>query len=337
MRPERRKEGPFRHDVHLQVRGSGAIAGLLQDVSKSGIEVDTGCWIGVGSHVRIEGDGFATEGKVRYCEPQRYGYRIGISLVTDCGGTGGSNRAAKGAREPQAIGRFMVSDPSICNGQPTFRGTRILVADVLQKAAMGMDWNAIAENWGGELSTHAIAEAVRLDELLPYKISEIRGSRYLDFFSRPFGPPAGSINKGVLVDTNAANDLPGEEPWVQRMIRKRRVSAYGPSKDLVDILRSGDTVFYFQRCSGIVGAATITGKAAREFEPDAERYWDVQFLTAIPSIFKPPYNALTVAEIRETLRFNFLWSRILKVPYLDAEQTARLLQAVVEKIGAPSH
>ena len=28
----------------------------------------------------------------------------------------------------RAVGRYIVADPAICHGQPTFRGTRILVA-----------------------------------------------------------------------------------------------------------------------------------------------------------------------------------------------------------------
>ncbi|HLY61841.1 MAG TPA: DUF433 domain-containing protein [Terriglobia bacterium] len=62
----------------------------------------------------------------------------------------------------KAIGRFIVVDPKVCHGQPTFRGTRILVADVLDQVANGMAWQAIIENWRGALSPEAIAESVRL-------------------------------------------------------------------------------------------------------------------------------------------------------------------------------
>jgi uncharacterized protein (DUF433 family) len=34
--------------------------------------------------------------------------------------------------EANTLGRYVVADPSICHGAPTFRGTRILVADVLE-------------------------------------------------------------------------------------------------------------------------------------------------------------------------------------------------------------
>ena len=62
----------------------------------------------------------------------------------------------------RALGRFVVLDPAICHGQLTFRGTRILVADVLDQVANGMAWEAIIDEWRGALSKDAIAEAVRL-------------------------------------------------------------------------------------------------------------------------------------------------------------------------------
>jgi len=60
------------------------------------------------------------------------------------------------------IGLFVVSDPAICHGQPTFRGTRILVADILEQVASGIAWETIVEEWRGDICSEAIAEAVRL-------------------------------------------------------------------------------------------------------------------------------------------------------------------------------
>jgi uncharacterized protein (DUF433 family) len=59
------------------------------------------------------------------------------------------------------MGRYIVSDPKICHGQPTFRGTRILVTDVLEQVASGMAWESITAEWRGSISEAAIAEAVR--------------------------------------------------------------------------------------------------------------------------------------------------------------------------------
>jgi len=53
----------------------------------------------------------------------------------------------------QFIGRFIVADPKVCHGKPTFRGTRVLVADVLEQVAAGMAWETIIDEW--ERSSHA--------------------------------------------------------------------------------------------------------------------------------------------------------------------------------------
>ena len=64
--------------------------------------------------------------------------------------------------EKRLVGRYIVTDPAICHGQPTFRGTRILVADVLEQVAAGMAWETIVEEWRSGISRDLIAEAVRL-------------------------------------------------------------------------------------------------------------------------------------------------------------------------------
>jgi uncharacterized protein (DUF433 family) len=60
------------------------------------------------------------------------------------------------------IGRYIVSDPKICHGKPTFRGTRVLVSDVLEQVASGMAWETIIEKWNNSISKEAIREAVQL-------------------------------------------------------------------------------------------------------------------------------------------------------------------------------
>jgi uncharacterized protein (DUF433 family) len=64
--------------------------------------------------------------------------------------------------QPRSLGRYLVADPEICHGKPTFRGTRILVADVLDQVAAGLAWESIIEEWRGRVTHEAIAEAVRL-------------------------------------------------------------------------------------------------------------------------------------------------------------------------------
>lgn len=69
---------------------------------------------------------------------------------------------ARKKKKAQLLGRYIVTDPKICHGQPTFRGTRIFVADVLEQVASGMTWEAIIEEWNGNVVKEAIAEAVEL-------------------------------------------------------------------------------------------------------------------------------------------------------------------------------
>ena len=60
------------------------------------------------------------------------------------------------------IGRYIIADPGICHGKPTFRGTRVLVSDVLEQVASGMAWDTIIENWNDSISKEAVQEAVQL-------------------------------------------------------------------------------------------------------------------------------------------------------------------------------
>jgi uncharacterized protein (DUF433 family) len=62
----------------------------------------------------------------------------------------------------QLLGRYVVADPAICHGKPTFRGTRIMVWQVLEMVAAGMAWETIVEEWGGSITKEAIGEAVQL-------------------------------------------------------------------------------------------------------------------------------------------------------------------------------
>jgi uncharacterized protein (DUF433 family) len=62
----------------------------------------------------------------------------------------------------KALGKYVVIDSEICHGQPTFRGTRILVKTVLNQVATGLSWEEIRNEWRGAIPKAAIAEAVRL-------------------------------------------------------------------------------------------------------------------------------------------------------------------------------
>jgi len=60
------------------------------------------------------------------------------------------------------LGQYIVVDPDICHGVPTFAGTRIMVDQVLEMVAEDTPWEEIIREYEGAISRAAIAEAVRL-------------------------------------------------------------------------------------------------------------------------------------------------------------------------------
>ncbi|MCX6926084.1 MAG: DUF433 domain-containing protein [Verrucomicrobia bacterium] len=71
-----------------------------------------------------------------------------------------SKQSVNGSLE---LGQYIVADPKICHGKPTFKGTRVFVADVLADVERGLSWDFIVQRWGGgKISKAAITEAVRL-------------------------------------------------------------------------------------------------------------------------------------------------------------------------------
>jgi len=68
----------------------------------------------------------------------------------------------RGKARAQLLGRYIVADPEICHGKPTFRGTRIMVRQVLRMVADGLAWETIVQQCHNRISKEAIAEAVRL-------------------------------------------------------------------------------------------------------------------------------------------------------------------------------
>ena len=65
-------------------------------------------------------------------------------------------------KQRKLLGRYVVADPEICHGKPTFLGTRVMAAQVLKQVAQGMPWDAITAEWRGAVPRDAIAEAVEL-------------------------------------------------------------------------------------------------------------------------------------------------------------------------------
>ena len=60
------------------------------------------------------------------------------------------------------LGQFIVADPAICHGKPTYKGTRIMVWQVLAMLERGESWDYIRQSWPGRVSDDTIAETIRL-------------------------------------------------------------------------------------------------------------------------------------------------------------------------------
>ncbi|MEI8196096.1 MAG: hypothetical protein WCI73_09325 [Phycisphaerae bacterium] len=162
-------------------------------------------------------------------------------------------------------------------------------------------------------------------DFIPYRIYEIGGERFFEFFSRPYDVHTNPCSaKGVLFDTcgryypNAA----------KHMIEKKRVSAFGDMQDAVRIFQRGDLVFYSHRGVGLIAAAKVVGKAphADEMDGEEELYWDVEFQTELPKQFDYFPNAMPFAQVREVTGHNFWWAKTAKVPYLNREESEHLLK-----------
>lgn len=78
------------------------------------------------------------------------------------------------------FGEYIVSDPEICHGQLTFKGTRLFVKDALEMVARGYDWDRIGCELHGHVNHEAIAEAVELARQAFVEENEKRRRRWRD-------------------------------------------------------------------------------------------------------------------------------------------------------------
>ncbi|MCI0537880.1 MAG: DUF433 domain-containing protein [Verrucomicrobiales bacterium] len=66
------------------------------------------------------------------------------------------------------LGKYIVADPKICHGKPTYKGTRIMVWQILEALGDGESVDELVKAWGGRVSRDAVLETIRLagDNLL---------------------------------------------------------------------------------------------------------------------------------------------------------------------------
>ena len=59
------------------------------------------------------------------------------------------------------IGRYIVIDDEVCDGKPVFKGTRVLVSDVVELLGAGVSIEEIIRDYYPSLNEEMIREALR--------------------------------------------------------------------------------------------------------------------------------------------------------------------------------
>ena len=60
------------------------------------------------------------------------------------------------------ISKYIVADSEICHGQPTFKGTRVLVSDVIELVAANVSHQEIIRDYYPRLTGDMIEDALKL-------------------------------------------------------------------------------------------------------------------------------------------------------------------------------
>ena len=149
-------------------------------------------------------------------------------------------------------------------------------------------------------------------DFLPYRIYELAGERYFEFFALPYDRHRNPADgKGVLFDTNRSYD----EESIWYMMENSRVAAFGDAKVNVERLNVGDLVFFSHRWTGIVAAARVRRGTLRNDGPET-LYRDVEFITPVPQHGAEP-NAMPFGMVKEITGRSFYWAATIKRPYLS--------------------
>jgi len=70
------------------------------------------------------------------------------------------------------VGRYIVLDDEVCHGRPTFKGTRVLVSDVIELLAAGLSVEEVVRDYYPSLDEEMVKDA------LAWAARVIRGWRY---------------------------------------------------------------------------------------------------------------------------------------------------------------
>ena len=166
-------------------------------------------------------------------------------------------------------------------------------------------------------------------KFLPYRIYELAGEQYFDFFDVPYDSHKNPADeKGVLFDTNLSYDK--EAIWY--MMENDRVAAFGDRGPSVERLKVGDFVFFSHKGTGVVAAAKV--RPGRVQIDRGAHYRDVEFITPIPQK-GTELKAIPFKKISKVTGKKFFHARTIKVPYLSKSEACHLANVLRRHLEAP--
>ena len=163
---------------------------------------------------------------------------------------------------------------------------------------------------------------------LPYRIYELGGEQYFEFFSIPYDQHLNPADrKGVIFDTCLTYWPKG----IWYMIENRRVAAFGDAVRYLEYVSRGDYIFFYHKGLGVVAAATITGGVLEDSDDTVHgypiKYRDVEFMTPVDlPTCDSDLRAMPAGKVQEIMDQNFYWAKTLKVPYLSVEKAEFLVE-----------
>ncbi|MBP7372822.1 MAG: hypothetical protein KBG39_01655 [Opitutaceae bacterium] len=160
-------------------------------------------------------------------------------------------------------------------------------------------------------------------DFIPYRIYRIGGESFFEFFSLPYDQHSNPGDaKGVIFDTNRSYD----EEAIWYMCEHSRVAAFGGIQGIVHSFNKGDIVFLYHKGSGIVAVGKVKSDVKADEVKDA-LYRDLQWMTPVPRK-GAELRAMSAAQIKDTMGFNFWWAKTMKPPFLNKEESLKLLGAL---------
>ena len=92
-------------------------------------------------------------------------------------------------------------------------------------------------------------------------------------------------------------------------------------------------MFLYHMSAGIIAAGKVKSEVKKDEGTHDAFYRDLEWLTARPVRDESPKKFMRARQIKKTLDRNFFWARTIKTPYLSQEESKKLLEALIDRIG----